>query len=119
MNRIAHASLLMGGCLAGSFLSSPALAADEPSVAIVAESLCTPRSVKIIAMYANVTGMTPPLSYHWKLGNGEEWYGPEVPEQEYEVGRYDVLLAVKDGAGRVKKASVAIEAESQGCGVIR
>ncbi|MCX7168548.1 MAG: hypothetical protein NTV11_20065 [Rhodocyclales bacterium] len=119
MNNIVHASVLMGGCLAGSFLPLAALAEDGPSVAIVAESLCTNRSVKIIALYADVTAMTPPLSYHWKLGNGEEWNGPEVPEQEYEVGRYDVLLAVKDGAGRVKKASVAIEAESQGCGVIR
>lgn len=118
MNRIA-ASVLIGGCLAGWLWPLPALAEDGPSVAIVAESLCTDRSVKIIALYAKAIGLTPPLNYHWNLGNGKEWNGQEVPEQEYEVGRYDVLLAVKDGAGRVKKASVAIEAESHGCGVIR
>lgn len=118
MNRV-KTSVLMASGLASLFWPLATSAEDGPAVAIVAESLCTPRSVKIISLYATVAGLTPPLSYHWKLGNGEEWNGPEVPEQEYEVGRYDVLLAVKDGAGRVKKASVAIEAESQGCGVIR
>lgn len=119
MDRIAPTSVLMAACLAGGFGPLAALAEEGPSVAIVAESLCTPKAVKIIALYADATGLTPPLSYHWNLGNGGEWNGQEVPEQEYEVGRYDVLLAVKDGAGRVKKASVAIEAESHGCGVIR
>lgn len=112
-------SLLIAGCLAGGFGPLVALAEESPSVAIVAESLCTPRPVKIVALYANATGLTPPLSYQWSLGNGKEWNGSEVPEQEYEVGRYDVLLAVKDGTGRVKKASVAIEAESHGCGVMK
>ncbi|MDZ4251808.1 MAG: PKD domain-containing protein [Sulfuritalea sp.] len=115
MNRIAP-SVLMAGCLAGGFWSPAVLADDVPSVTIGAENLCTDRSVKIVALYAKVAGLTPPVSYHWNLGNGEEWDGPEVPEQEYEVGRYDVLLTVKDGAGKVRKASVAIEAESHGCG---
>lgn len=119
MNRIAHASLVMAGCLAGCFWPLAAWAEDGPSVAIGADNLCTDRSVKIVALYATTAGLTPPLSYHWNLGNGVEWNGQEVPEQEYEVGRYDVLLAVKDGAGRVKKASVAIEAESHGCGVMK
>lgn len=119
MNGIAPANVLIAGCLAGWFWPLAAVAEDGPSVAIVAESLCTPRPVKIIALYANATGLTPPLSYHWNLGNGKEWNGSEVPEQEYEVGRYDVLLAVKDGTGQVKKASVAIEAESHGCGVMK
>lgn len=119
MNRIANASVFMAAGLAGWFWSDSTFAADGPSVAIVAESLCTNRSVNIIALYATVVGLTPPLSFHWNLGNGKEWNEQEVPEQEYEVGRYDVLLAVKDGAGRVMKASVAVEAESHGCGVIR
>lgn len=118
MNRIALTSVLMVGCLTGGFC--PLAAADDgPSVAIIAENLCTPRAVKIVSLYADATGLTPPLSYQWTLGNGREWNGQEVPEQEYEVGRYDVLLAVKDSAGRVRKASMAIEAESHGCGVMK
>lgn len=109
----------MAGCLASGGWSQSAMADDQPTVAIVAESLCTDRSVKIVALHAAASGLVPPLSYHWELGNGKEWNEPEVPEQEYEVGRYDVLLTVKDGSGRVKKASVAIEAESHGCGVMK
>ncbi|OHC72834.1 MAG: hypothetical protein A3H93_14270 [Rhodocyclales bacterium RIFCSPLOWO2_02_FULL_63_24] len=119
MNRIAPTSVLMAGCLAGGLSPLATLAEDAPAVAIVAENLCTDRPVKIVALYAKVAGLTPPVSYHWNLGNGKEWNEPEVPEQEYEVGRYDVLLAVKDGAGRIRKASVAIEAESHGCGVMK
>ena len=113
------ASLLMFGCISAAFGVPAALAEESPSVAIGAESLCTNRPVKIVSLYAKAAGLTPPLSYHWNLGNGKEWSGAEVPEQEYEAGRYDVLLAVKDGAGQVRKASVAIEAESHGCGVIK
>lgn len=119
MRQIVSARLLMLGCISAAFGVSVALAEESPSVTIGAENLCTDRSVKIVALYAKATGLTPPLSYHWNLGNGKEWNGAEVPEQEYEVGRYDVLLAVKDGAGQVRKASVAIEAESHGCGVMK
>jgi len=119
MNRIAPTSVLMAACVASGLCPLAALAEDGPSVVIGADNLCTDRSVKIVALYATAVGLTPPLSYHWSLGNGKEWNGSEVPEQEYEVGRYDVLLAVKDGTGRVKKASVAIEAESHGCGVMK
>lgn len=119
MNGISPAVVLMAGGLASCFFPLAALAEEGSSVSIGAENLCTDRSVKIVALYAQSAGLTPPLSYHWNLGNGKEWHGAEVPEQEYEVGRYDVLLAVKDGTGRVKKASVAIEAESHGCGVMK
>jgi len=119
MRRIVSASLLMFGCISVAFGVPVALADANPSVEIVTENLCTDRPVKIVAFHAKAAGLTPPLSFHWNLGNGEEWNEPEVPEREYEVGRYDVLLAVKDEAGRVKKASVAIEAESHGCGVIK
>lgn len=119
MNRIAPANVLMAGCIASCLCPLAASAEDESAVTIGAENLCTDRPVKIVALYAKVVGLTPPVSYHWNLGNGKEWSQPEVPEQEYEVGRYDVLLAVKDGAGRVRKASVAIEAESHGCGVMK
>ncbi|MCX7148234.1 MAG: PKD domain-containing protein [Rhodocyclales bacterium] len=118
MNRIA-ASVLIGGYLAGWLWPLAAPAEDGPSAAIGAENLCTNRAVKIVSLYAKTAGLTPPLSYHWNLGNGKEWSEAEVPEQEYDVGRYDVVLAVKDGAGRVRKASMAIDSESQGCGVMR
>ncbi len=114
------ANLLMAACLAGGwFWPLASLAEASPSVAIEAENLCIDRPVRIVALRARATGLTPPLSYHWDLGNGKEWNEPEVPEQEYEAGRYDVILAVKDGAGGVRKASVAIEAESHGCGVMK
>lgn len=119
MNGITSAKVLIVGCVVGCFWSLAALAEDGPSVSIGAENLCTDRPMKIVALYAKVNGLMPPVSYHWSLGNGKEWNEWEVPEQEYEVGRYDVLLAVKDGAGRVRKASVAIESESHGCGVMK
>jgi len=119
MKQIMSASLLMFGYISAAFGVPVALADDSPSVSIVAENLCTDRPVKIVAFHAKAAGLTPPLSYHWSLGNGTEWSEPEVPEQVYEVGRYDVLLAVKDGTGQVKKASVAIEADSHGCGVMK
>lgn len=116
MKRIALAALLLSAGLADA--DGPPAAMDEaaPSVSIVAEDLCADRPLKIVALRAEAAGLTQPLRFHWSLGNGKEWDGREVPEQEYEVGRYDVVLAVSDAAGRVKKASMAIESESHGCG---
>jgi hypothetical protein len=50
------------------------------------------------------------------LGDGKEWDGADVPEHAYEFGRYNVVLAVSDADGRVKKASLALNAEAKGCG---
>lgn len=119
MRQCVFTCLLVFGCISAVSGMPVAHAEGGPSVVIGADNLCTDRSVKIVALYATATGLMPPLSYHWSLGNGKEWNGSEVPEQEYEVGRYDVLLAVKDDTGRVRKASVAIEAESHGCGVMK
>lgn len=83
---------------------------------IIVEDLCTDRPLKIVTLRAETSGLAPPLRFHWNLGNGKEWNGPEVPEQEYEVGRYDVILTVSDAARKVRKASVAIESEPHGCG---
>lgn len=93
-----------------------AMVEEAPSVRILVDDLCTERPPKIVALRAETAGLTPPLRFHWSLGNGKEWDGPEVPEQEYEVGRYDVILTVSDAAGHIRKASVAIESESRGCG---
>jgi len=116
MKWAALAALLLSGCTAGRSGRSGATHDTAPSVSIVAENLCTDRPLKVVALHAETAGLVPPLRFHWNLGNSKEWNGPEVPEQEYEVGRYDVILTVSDGAGHVRKASVAIESESHGCG---
>jgi hypothetical protein len=116
MKRLVPASLLMSGCISAAFGAPVALADANPSVEIIAESLCTFLPPKVVVLHGAASGLMPPLRFHWFLGNGKEWDGPEVPEQEYEVGRYDVVLAVSDAAGRMMKASVAIEAEAHGCG---
>lgn len=116
MKWVALAALLLSGCTASALGRQTATHDAAPSVSIVAENLCTDRPLKIVTLRAEATGLTPPLRFHWSLGNGKEWDGPEVPEQEYEVGRYDVILTVSDAARHVQKASVAIESESHGCG---
>lgn len=83
---------------------------------IVAEAVHTGPPPKIVAFRAITTGLTPPLQFHWNLGNGKEWDRPFVPEQAYVPGRYDVVLTVSDAAGHVKKASMTIDTESHGCG---
>lgn len=108
-------ALFLSGCAAGMSAQSGATHDTAPSVSIVAEDLCTDRPLKVVALHADTAGLAPPLRFHWNLGNGREWNGPEVPEQEYEVGRYDVILTVSDSVGRVGKASVAIESEHHGC----
>jgi hypothetical protein len=69
----------------------------------------------VIRMHAEIVGLRAPLRFHWHLGNGHEWNGPEPPPQKYIVGRYDVILTVTDSIGRVRKASMKVDAESHGC----
>lgn len=106
----------MSGCLA--VLSEGPAAAQQPapSVGILSEQLCTERPPLVFVLRAEAAGLTPPLRFRWDLGDGNVWEGPEVPEHAYEFGRYDVVLAVVDAAGRVKKASMALDAEAKGCG---
>lgn len=70
----------------------------------------------VIRMHAETHDLPLPVKFHWTLGNGREWEGPEPPVQFYSVGRYDVVLTVTDSAGRVRKASMNVDAESHGCG---
>lgn len=107
--------LVFCGCVA----VLPVAAQDAaPAVGIVAEKLCTQRPPSLFAMRADAVGLTPPLSFRWDLGDGTRWEGEEVPEHPYEFGRYNVVLAVSDAAGRRKTASKAIDVEAAGCGGI-
>lgn len=112
---IANRKLLFG-CLLGAFVAVPAWAQSIPSVEIVVENLCRLSPPKVLVFYGSAIGLTPPLRFDWDLGNGKDWVGPEVPEQAYDVGHYDVILAVTDAAGKIRKASVAVVSESHGCG---
>lgn len=113
MTRIVPAGLLLCACAASG---ASAAIEEAPSARIVADAVHTGRPPRIVAFRAATTGLTPPLRFHWNLGNGKEWDRPFVPEQAYEPGRYDVVLTVSDAAGHVKKASMAIDTESHGCG---
>ncbi len=113
MKRILPAALLLCGCMA--FGASAAIE-EESSVWIVAKEVHMTRPPKIVAFQAQTAGLTPPLRFHWSLGNGKQWDSPFVPEQAYEPGRYDIILTVSDSAGHVKSASLAIDTESHGCG---
>ncbi|WP_310450394.1 PKD domain-containing protein [Sulfuritalea sp.] len=113
MNRIASSAIL----ICASMVSFFSVAAEQkPSASIVAEAVHTTRPPRIVAFRAQTTGLTPPLHFHWSLGNGKEWDKQFVPEQFYEPGRYDVVLTVSDAADHVVKASMAIDTESHGCG---
>ena len=113
MKRTLSAALFVCGCM---ILGSSAATAEKPSASIVAEAVHTARPPKIVAFRAQTKGLTPPLHFHWSLGNGKEWDKQFVPEQFYEPGRYDVVLTVSDAADHVVKASMAIDTESHGCG---
>ncbi len=127
MKSIAFIALLLSGCAVGMH---GAPAAHTPLAAAQQTPAATPvdMSVEIIASYehtksgklnvslrAITVGMEAPLTYHWILGNGKQWLGPEPWPQTYEAGRYDVMLTVTDAKGRVQRASVAIDAKSMGC----
>lgn len=105
--------MFLCGCMA---FGSSAATAEKPSVSIVAEAVHTGRPPKIVTFRAQTAGLTPPLQFHWNLGNGKQWDRQFVPEQAYEPGRYDVVLTVSDAATHVLKASMAIDTESHGCG---
>jgi len=86
-------------------------------VSIVAthEKIVTP--LMSVSLRAETVGLTQPLRYHWSLGNGKEWEGMQPPPQMYVGGRYDVILTVTDAVGRVRKASVKIDAHTRSaCG---
>jgi hypothetical protein len=108
--------MFLCGCL--TCLSGQAATAQQtaPSVGILSEQLCTERPPLLFALRAEVAGLTPPLRFSWDLGDGKQWDGADVPEHAYEFGRYNVVLAVSDADGRVKKASLALNAEAKGCG---
>ena len=90
-------------------------AAPQGSVRIVPSHGSENTSSLVVSMRAEVVDMEPPLRFHWHLGNGREWNGAEPPPQIYIVGRYDVILTVTDAAGRVRKASMNVDAQSHGC----
>lgn len=103
--------LLLSGCLAGL----PAQAATAQSVGILSERLCTERPPALFTLRGEAEGLTPPLRFVWDLGDGRAQEGQELAEIPYELGRYNVVLAVSDAAGRIKKASFALMVEG-GCG---
>ena len=113
MNRIASVAILICTCMVSFFSVA---AEQKPSVSIVAEAVHTTRPPRIVAFRAQTAGLTPPLQFHWSLGNGKQWDKQFVPEQSYEPGRYDVILTVSDAADHVLRASMAIDTESHGCG---
>lgn len=94
---------------------APALAPLAASVEIVASYEHTKAGKLKVSLRAVTLGLEPPLNHHWTLGNGKQWLGPEPWPQTYEAGRYDVMLTVTDAKGRVKRASMAIDAKSTGC----
>lgn len=112
MKRIAPLYLI--GCLAGLPVQA-ATAQQAPTVGIESEQLCTERPPSLFTLRAEAAGLTPPLRFVWDLGDGRVGEGAEVAELPYEFGRYNVVLAVSDAAGRVKKASLALEVAG-GCG---
>lgn len=88
-----------------------------PAVEIIAEYEHTGSGKLKVSLRAVTLGLEPPLHYHWTLGNGQQWAGPQPLPQYYEPGRYDVWLSVTDAQGRVKRSSVVIDAESMGCAI--
>lgn len=114
MKRLAF--LLLPACLAG--LTGQPAAAQQPApvLDISSERLCTDRPPPVFSLQAEATGLTPPLHFLWDLGDGRQWEGKDVPELPWEFGRYNVILSVSDAAGRVQKASIALDASGQGCG---
>lgn len=116
MKRITLAALLLSGCAASAPVSQATRAHDEPSVSIIATYGHATSPPVIVSLQAETAGMTPPLKFHWSLGNGKEWLGAQPLPQAYGVGRYDVVLTVTDGEGHTKRASVAIDSKSRGCG---
>lgn len=114
MKRIAL--LLSIDCMAGLPVQAATAQQATPSVSIKSEKLCTERPPSLFILRADAAGMTPPLRFDWDLGDGGQWNGREVPERAYEFGRYNVILAVSDATGQVRRASIALDVEAAGCG---
>lgn len=102
---------------AGSLADSGDPQPEEPkaSVWIIVEPQQAGPAPLRVTFKAKVAGLTPPLAFHWDLGNGRECEEPEPPRQVYGVGRFNVILTVTDGKGHVKKASVTIDSQCRGC----
>lgn len=99
-------------------IAIPKAGAEDASGAVrivPSHDVTSSASSMVVRMHAEADGLVLPLKFHWYLGNGHEWNGPEPPPQTYIVGRYDVILTVTDGIGRVRKASMKVDAESHGC----
>lgn len=126
MKTIVLATVLLSGC-AGMMVAVPhthqrveparviPTAQPQGSVRIVPSHDSENSSSMVVSMRAEVVDMDPPLRFHWHLGNGREWHGAEPPPQIYIVGRYDVILTVTDATGRVRRASMNVDAQSHGC----
>jgi len=118
MNKIARTLILIAG-MAAAFATPPAAwSEDIPYLNVFTERLCTLRPPPVFAFRAEATGLTPPLKFHWDLGNEQVWEGQHVPEQAYDFGRYNVILSVTDATGRTRRASLTIDASAPGCGGI-
>lgn len=96
-------------------VENPPFSPIEPSVGIVVSPAKAGPAPLRVTLRAEVLGLTPPLRFHWSLGDGRESDEPDPPGLVYRVGRYDVVLTVTDAEGRVKKASVTIDAQPRGC----
>lgn len=116
MKAIALAAILLSGCVVDTAVLPAGRSLAEPSVDIIANYRHTATPPIIVSFQAVAAGLVAPLKYHWNFGNGKQWGGPEPLAQSYGVGRYDVILTVTDGDGRIKRASVAIDSQSHGCG---
>ena len=116
MKAIALAASLLSGCMAHMAGLPAGRSVDGPAVDIIANYRHTATPPVTVSFQAVTTGLMPPLKYHWDLGNGNQWSGPEPFPQSYGVGRYDVILTVTDGDGRIQRASVAVDSQSHGCG---
>ncbi len=116
MQWIPFVTLFLCGCFLSAPLASAAQSKESPTASIVVTHEPTRTPPMIVTFRAETAGLAPPLRLHWSLGNGREWEGAAPPTQFYGVGRYDVILTVTDAEGLIKKASVAIDSASHGCG---
>jgi hypothetical protein len=112
MKRLALAVLLFSGSGAmAAHQDSMPPTNGRPSVTIVTEhGTAFPATY---SLRAKTVGLKPPLRFHWSLGNGEVWNGPSPPAQNYDGGRYDVVVTVTDADGLVRKTSLTIEVEGE------
>lgn len=118
MNKTAQTLALAAGMAVTFVVPTEARAEEAPFLNIFTERLCTSRPPPVFALRAEAAGLTPPLKFHWNLGNEQVWEGQHVPEQAYEFGRYNVILTVTDATERTLRASLTINSESTGCGGI-